>query len=145
MTAKQKIAKDKFKKAIEYRKKTACSLKEAFAHVYGKKSKVGAAKKKAVKKKPVKKAAVKKIKQHKDIKSHNVKISVISGVSQSDVDFWLRNFAPRKRSLQLQWYRELKENFKNNIFDVYTPVDKAKPQLRALELLLNKKPMVFKN
>jgi len=145
MTAKQKIAKDKFKKAIEYRKKTGCTLKQAFAHVYGKKSKVGAAKKKTVKKAAVKKAAVKKIKQHKDIKSHNVKISVMSGVAQSDVDFWLRNFAPRKRSLQLQWYRELKENFKNNIFDVYTPVDKAKPQLRALELLLNKKPMVFKN
>lgn len=145
MTAKQKIAKDKFKKAIEYRKKTGCSLKEAFAHIYGKKNKVGAAKKKAAKKKPIKKAAVKKIKQHKDTKSHNVKISVMSGVSQSDVDFWLRMFAPRKRSLQLQWYRELKDNFKNNIFDVYTPVDKAKAQLRALELLLNKKPMIFKN
>jgi len=150
MTAKQKIAKDKFKKAIEYRKKTGCNLKEAFAHVYGKKSKVGAAKKKtavkkAAKKKPVKKTAVKKIKLHKDNKSHNVKISVMSGVSQSDIDFWFSTFAPRKRSLQLQWYRELKENFKNNIFDVYTPVDKAKPQLRALELLLNKKPMVFKN
>jgi hypothetical protein len=150
MTAKQKIAKDKFKKAIEYRKKNGCSLKQAFAHVYGKKSKVGAAKKKtavkkAAKKKLVKKAAVKKIKQHKDIKSHNVKISVMSGVSQSDIDFWLRNFAPRKRSLQLEWYRDLKENFKNNNFNVFTPVDKAKPQLRALELLLNKKPMVFKN
>lgn len=140
MTAKQKIAKDKFKKAIEYRKKTGCSLKQAFAHVYGKKSKVGAAKKKTVKK-----AAVKKINQHKDTKSHNVKISVMSGASQSDVDFWLRMFAPRKRSLQLQWYRELKESFKNNIFDVYLSSDKAKPQLRALELLLNKKPMVFKN
>lgn len=145
MTAKQIIAKAKFKRAIEYRKKTGCSLKEAFAHVYGKKSKVGAAKKKAAKKKPVKKAAVKKLNQHKDIKSHNVKISVMSGVSQNDIDFWLRNFAPRKRSLQLEWYRDLKDNFKNNNFNVYTPVDKEKPQLRALELLLNKKPMVFKN
>lgn len=145
MTAKQIIAKAKFKRAIEYRKKTGCSLKEAFAHVYGKKSKVGAAKKKAAKKKPVKKAAVKKLNQHKDIKSHNVKISVMSGVSQNDIDFWLRNFAPRKRSLQLEWYRDLKDNFKNNNFNVYTQVDKEKPQLRALELLLNKKPMVFKN
>jgi hypothetical protein len=37
MTSAQKIAKEKFKKAIEYRKKTGVSLKEAFAHIYGKK------------------------------------------------------------------------------------------------------------
>ena len=56
MTAAQKTAKANFKKAIEYRKKTGVSLKEAFAHVYGKK--VGAApKKKAT---PKKKAAPKK-------------------------------------------------------------------------------------
>ena len=39
MTAAQKTAKANFKKAIEYRKKTGCTLKEAFAHVYGSKSK----------------------------------------------------------------------------------------------------------
>ena len=44
MTAAQKIAKDKFKQAIEYRQKTGVSLKEAFAHIYGKK-KVAAVKK----------------------------------------------------------------------------------------------------
>jgi hypothetical protein len=49
MTQAQKIAKDKFKKAIEYRKKTGVSLKEAFAHIYGKK--VGAVKKKSASKK----------------------------------------------------------------------------------------------
>ena len=38
MTAAQKIAKEKFKKAIAYRQKTGVSLKEAFAHVYGKKT-----------------------------------------------------------------------------------------------------------
>jgi len=37
MTAAQKIAKDKFKQAIAYRQKTGVSLKEAFAHIYGKK------------------------------------------------------------------------------------------------------------
>jgi hypothetical protein len=59
MTAAQKTAKDKFKKAIAYRTKTGVSLKEAFAHVYGKK--IGAVKKAAPKKKaPVKKAAPKK-------------------------------------------------------------------------------------
>jgi hypothetical protein len=58
MTAAQKTAKAKFKQAIAYRTKTGVSLKEAFAHVYGKK--VGAAPKKAAKK-VVKKAAKKKI------------------------------------------------------------------------------------
>ena len=61
MTAAQKTAKANFKKAIEYRKKTGVSLKEAFAHVYGKK-KVGAApKKKAAKKKAAPKKAAKKV------------------------------------------------------------------------------------
>ena len=108
MTAAQKAAKANFKKAIEYRKKTGVSLKEAFAHVYGKK-KVGAAPKKAAPKKAakkvVKKAAPKKavkkkhtkygvVKKHvrrvagmkkpesvhKDTKSHNVNIRVVSGM-----------------------------------------------------------------
>jgi hypothetical protein len=67
MTTAQKTAKDKFKKAIEYRKKTGVSLKEAFAYAYGKKvgavKKKGAPNKKAVVKKaaPKKKAAVKKV------------------------------------------------------------------------------------
>jgi hypothetical protein len=112
MTAAQKAAKANFKKAIEYRKKTGVSLKEAFAHVYGKK-KVGAApKKKAAKKAAPKKAAKKVVKKaapkkaakkkhtkygkvkahvrrvagmkkpesvHKDTKSHNVNIRVVSG------------------------------------------------------------------
>ena len=119
MTAAQTAAKAKFKKAIEYRKKTGVSLKEAFAHVYGKK--VGAApKKKAAKKaapkkaakKVVKKAAPKKVAKkaapkkaankkhtkygkvkshyrrvagvHKDTKSHNVNIRVVSGISKND-------------------------------------------------------------
>jgi len=43
MTAAQKKARENFTKAIEYRKKTGCSLKEAFAHVKG--GKVGSAKK----------------------------------------------------------------------------------------------------
>ena len=45
MTQAQKTAKAKFKQAIAYRQKTGVSLKEAFAHIYGKK--VGAVKKKA--------------------------------------------------------------------------------------------------
>ena len=68
ITAAQKKARENFKKAIEYRKKNGCSLKEAFAHIKGKHTvvkKVGAVKKKSVKKKvlisPLKKSAKKKI------------------------------------------------------------------------------------
>ena len=60
MTQAQKTAKAKFKQAIAYRQKTGVSLKEAFAHIYGKK--VGAVKKKvAPKKKAAKKVAKKKV------------------------------------------------------------------------------------
>jgi hypothetical protein len=44
----QKKARENFKKAIEYRKKTGCTLKQAFAHISGKKTvikKVGTVKK----------------------------------------------------------------------------------------------------
>lgn len=58
MTQAQKTAKAKFKQAIAYRKKTGVSLKEAFAHIYGKK--VGAVKKKIAKKKIAKKKVAKK-------------------------------------------------------------------------------------
>lgn len=58
MTQAQKTAKAKFKQAIAYRQKTGVSLKEAFAHVYGKK--VGAVKKAPVKKAKTKKVATKK-------------------------------------------------------------------------------------
>lgn len=60
MTQAQKTAKAKFKQAIAYRQKTGVSLKEAFAHIYGRK--VGAVKKKAAsKKKAVKKVVKKKV------------------------------------------------------------------------------------
>lgn len=80
MTAAQKAARVKFNKAIAIRKKTGCTLKEAFAQVYGKK--VGAVKKKAVKKSATKKKVAKKDSYHKDTKSHNVNIRVVSGVKK---------------------------------------------------------------
>lgn len=107
MTAAQKHAQANFKKAIAYRKKTGCTLKEAFAHVkgsvsgldkvvkkgnkttvkYTKKAKKKAAPKKkitqgvlfGVKKKAAKKSVAKST--HKDTKSHNVNIRVVSGVT----------------------------------------------------------------
>lgn len=60
ISAAQKKAKDNFKKAIAYRKKTGCDLKAAFAHVYGKK--VGTVKKKAAPKKKVAKKIITGIK-----------------------------------------------------------------------------------
>ena len=59
MTAAQKTAKLKFKQAIAYRQKTGVSLKEAFAHIYGKK--VGVVKKKAAPKKKSAKKVVRKV------------------------------------------------------------------------------------
>jgi hypothetical protein len=67
MTQAQKIARQNFKKAIEYRKKTGCSLKEAFAHIQGKK--IGAVKKK------VKKTAKKKKSGSKLIKPKTISVS----------------------------------------------------------------------
>ena len=58
MTQAQKTAKAKFKQAIAYRQKTGVSLKEAFAHIYGRK--VGAVKKKSAPKKKAAKKVVKK-------------------------------------------------------------------------------------
>lgn len=76
----QKKARENFKKAIEYRKKTGCTLKQAFAHIKGKHTvtkKVGAVKKKAAKKKvlisPLKKSAKKKAAPKKAAKKPNLK------------------------------------------------------------------------
>jgi DNA repair protein RadC len=103
MTQAQKIAKDKFKKAIEYRKKTGVSLKEAFAHIYGKK--VGAVKKKDA---PKKKAATKKVTgSHKDTKSHNVNIKVVSGTKKKKVGDYLNRDTRYKDE---KGYRKLGKN-----------------------------------
>jgi len=99
MTAKQKAAREKFKKVVaeagKLRKKNpsltqAQAVKQAWAISYskaGETKKVGAVKKKAAPKKsaPKKKAAPKKVASkritdiHKDSKSHNVNIKVVSG------------------------------------------------------------------
>jgi hypothetical protein len=132
MTAAQKAAKANFKKAIEYRKKTGVSLKEAFAHVYGKK--VGAApKKKAAKKAAPKKAAKKVVKKaapkkaakkkhtkygkvkahvrrvagvHKDTKSHNVNIRVVSGVGKSIKIGSMPSYKDKDAAREIQLYAD---------------------------------------
>jgi hypothetical protein len=102
MTVKQKASRAKFTKAIAEAKKLraknpkltqAAAVKQAFAILYSKDKpkKVGAVKKKAATKKkaavkkadPKKKAAAKKLDSyHKDTKSHNVNIRVMSGISK---------------------------------------------------------------
>ena len=177
MTAAQKAAKANFKKAIEYRKKTGVSLKEAFAHVYGKK-KVGAApKKKAAKKAAPKKAAKKVVKKaapkkaakkkhtkygvvkkhvrrvagmkkpesvHKDTKSHNVNIRVVSGIhktkrSQNQEMIKKYNDIQNEISKQEQylqnWYFALKSNkgFPANIKIVKTRISEIKKLIAELK------------
>ena len=182
MTAAQKTAKANFKKAIEYRKKTGVSLKEAFAHVYGKK--VGAApkkkaapkkaaKKKAAPKKVAKKAAPKKAAKkkhtkygkvkahtrrvagvkkaesiHKDTKSHNVNIRVVSGVgkiSQHNLDkiksslkelkqlethlAILKNVKPKIVKSQLPVIRREIKNTVNSIKEVKTHISQLKKNI----------------
>jgi hypothetical protein len=96
MTAAQKIAKTKFKQAIAYRQKTGVSLKEAFAHIYGKK-KVGAVKKKTakkvVKKKVAKKKAVRKI-----VKKAVVKKVAKKKLTKQDYDKRYQAEKPGKRT-----------------------------------------------
>jgi hypothetical protein len=148
MSAAQKKARENFKKAIAYRKKTGCSLKQAFAYVKG--GKVGVVKKAVVKKKAVKKVVRKKaakkvvskkpVSSHKDTKSHNVNIRVVSGVN----DFWVKMFAPRSRSWQISTYREIKNQISSNYKNPFESREQLIQQLRALEYILNKKPFIIK-
>jgi hypothetical protein len=90
MTLAQKKARENFKKAIAYRQKTGVSLKEAFAHVKGKK--VGAVKKK------VKKAAKKKTSNKILSKPKTIKVSKQkNNTTSKKVDKKLKALAPGKR------------------------------------------------
>jgi len=95
MTAKQKANRERFKKVVAEAKKLrkknpkltqAQAVKQAWAIMYSKKrakvAEVGATKKKkTVKKKAFKKKTAKKsTSYHKDTKSHNVNIRVMSGI-----------------------------------------------------------------
>ena len=187
MTTLQKIIKDakslRAKSPKKYSKWTDY-VKEA--------SKKYASKTKTVKNKVTKKkvGVLKPNDKHKDSKSHNVNIRVVSGVKkkkavkktvkrsntltkvkqvlkqdkkrlthgynltsgnvrigavqQSEIDFWIKMFAPRKKSLQLEWYRDLIKNFKLDSFNIFLPREKGEAQLRALEFILNKKPLQLK-
>ena len=113
MTAKQRANRERFKKVVAEAKKLrkknpkltqAQAVKQAWAISYGKKrAGVGAVKKKVAKKKAAptkKKAAPKKSSgYHKDTKSHNVNIRVMSGLGSAieDLNYLLRE---KKKSLE---------------------------------------------
>jgi len=106
MTAAQKIAKEKFKKAIAYRQKTGVSLKEAFAHVYGKKVSVF---KKTAKKKVVHKKAAKKVgkvsSKYKHPKYHlhniNTKKNIVSFANIKDAKEFLQDAKQRGLNVKI--------------------------------------------
>ena len=110
MTQAQKTAKAKFKQAIAYRQKTGVSLKEAFAHIYGKK-KVGAVKKKsAPKKKAAKKIAKKKVAK-KVVKKKVAKKVAKKKLTRVDYDKRYQAKKPGKRkSASGNTYYEYREN-----------------------------------
>jgi hypothetical protein len=117
MTQAQKLAKAKFKQAIAYRQKTGVSLKEAFAHIYGKKT---VTKKKIAKKVIRKKVAKKRIgkvdtKLKKQLKSQGKKMphgyDVVKRTS-------------RKRISGVKKKRITETNILNRIHKVKKDVDK---------------------
>jgi hypothetical protein len=95
MTAAQKTAKAKFKQAIAYRQKTGVSLKEAFAHIYGKK--VGAVKKKAAPKKKAAKKVAKKV-VRKIVKKAAPKKVAKKKLTKADYDKRYQAKKPGKRT-----------------------------------------------
>jgi len=95
MTAAQKTAKAKFKQAIAYRQKTGVTLKEAFAHIYGKK--VGAVKKKAAPKKKAAKKVVRKVVKKKTATKKKAAKKVVRKVVK-------KKLAPKKITSKIYGY-----------------------------------------
>jgi hypothetical protein len=109
MTQAQKTAKAKFKQAIAYRQKTGVSLKEAFAHIYGRK--VGAVKKKAASKKKVLKKVAKKKVAKKVVKKKVAKKVAKKKLTRVDYDKRYQAKKPGKRkSAKGNTYYEYREN-----------------------------------
>jgi len=119
MTAKQKANRERFKKVVAEAKKLrnknpkltqAQAVKQAWAIMYSKKrAGVGAVKKKIAKKKA---APKKSSSYHKDTKSHNVNIRVISGWKKGKTKFVeKKEKAPKKNAIRVK--RTKSGSFKN--------------------------------
>ena len=113
MTQAQKIAKEKFKKAIAYRTKTGVSLKEAFAHIYGKK--VGVIKKKVA---PKKKAAVKKIGAVKKKSENKYKYFIQDSEAGNVIDKYITLSEAKKDLLKFEKDDKKEWIYKQNFYEI---------------------------
>jgi hypothetical protein len=113
MTQAQKIAKEKFKKAIAYRTKTGVSLKEAFAHIYGKK--VGVIKKKVA---PKKKAAVKKIGAVKKKSENKYKYFIQDSEAGNVIDKYITLSEAKKDLLKFEKDDKKEGIYKQNFYEI---------------------------
>lgn len=150
MTAKQRQARAKFKavvkEASKLRKKNpkltqAQAVKQAWAISYSKKSKgtkLGAVKKKSATKVKAKKR--KSTEMHTDTKSHNVRISVMSGqpVTKSDVERQISMF--RNLKLRVKEAEKKYKSAKDSLNKFY-----AKQQLDRLKMELRERKFVAAN
>jgi len=162
MTAKQKAAREKFKKVVaeaaKLRKKNpsltqAQAVKQAFAISYskgGEVKKVGAVKKKSASKKatPKKKSALEKVASkrmtdiHKDSKSHNVNIRVVSGTY--DLSKYIKTFDDiqkerDKKEISLKRNIQLVKEYEN---ELKKPLSKDFQKINR-EILKNYKQFVI--
>lgn len=150
MTAKQRQARAKFKavvkEASKLRKKNpkltqAQAVKQAWAISYSKKSKgtkLGAVKKKSTTRVKAKKG--KSTEMHTDTKSHNVRISVMSGqpVTKSDVERQISMF--RNLKLRVKEAEKKYKSAKDSLNKFY-----AKQQLDRLKMELRERKFVAAN
>jgi hypothetical protein len=113
MTQAQKIAKEKFKKAIAYRKKTGATLKEAFAFVYGRK--VSPVKKKAA---PKKKAAVKKVGAVKKKSENKYKYFIQDSEAGNVIDKYITLSEAKKDLLKFEKDDKKEGIYKQNFYEI---------------------------
>jgi hypothetical protein len=165
MTAAQKTAKANFKKAIEYRKKTGVSLKEAFAHVYGKKvgatPKKKAAKKaapkkaakkvakKAAPKKVVKKAAPKKHTKYGKVKAHTRRVSGVKKrkpISEKTILNKIHKVKDQVNKLdEAQHKHMIGKISQHNVDKIKSSLQELKQLETHLAILKNAKPKIVKS
>lgn len=110
----------------------------------------GGSKKVAGKKVAGKKVAAKKVAAKKRLAvKKTVTKKYLSGSNEVNIkdeqkNFWVNCFAPRSRTWQNSTYREIKNQLKSNFKNPFESREQQIQQLRALEYILNKKPLVIK-
>lgn len=119
MTAGQKRVKAKFKQAIAIRKRTGCSLKEAFAAAYGKK-KIGAIKKKrTVKKSRSVKRKAPKLKVQKVVTTQT-----IAGFKSGAVSLLKASLGKKLLAKELATTKRIKRSYQREIAKIKSQIKK---------------------